>query len=335
MVDWIKPSFSKKRIGKAGEVLIRKVNENITYAEAVEIMSNWRGSHAFPLNAVQNCLRNLAKQVTNDFLIAQRLKRKRSITAKLERFPEMKLNRMQDIGGCRAILPTIEEVYLLAEKVKTNPTLNIIREYDYIFNPKPSGYRGIHLISKYSGKRKEFEGLQLEIQIRTKIQHSWATAVEIIDTFTEQTLKTGGGSEEWQNFFKMTSTLLSNIENNITIDSTLLQKLNSFDQELKAREKLMTYSLLTNLTEELEKKKGLFLLMLNLQKRLVNIKHFKKKELEKAVQKYKQEEETLNLYSDIVLVETQSINDLRKGYPNYFADSNHFLEILRSYLSPI
>lgn len=50
---------------------------------------------------------------------------------------------------------------------------------DYISTPKESGYRSLHL--KYKNKNKyrpDYDGLQIEIQLRTKLQHIWATAVE-------------------------------------------------------------------------------------------------------------------------------------------------------------
>ena len=44
------------------------------------------------------------------------------------------------------------------------------------------------------------------------MQHQWATAVEIIDSIAEQSLKTGGGDEYYKNFFKLSSELIEYIE---------------------------------------------------------------------------------------------------------------------------
>ena len=50
---------------------------------------------------------------------------------------------------------------------------------DYITTPKDSGYRGVHLIYRYySDKNETFNGLKIEVQIRTALQHAWATAVD-------------------------------------------------------------------------------------------------------------------------------------------------------------
>lgn len=332
MVDWIKPIYSKKKIRKAGEVLKGKSYDSMTYELADNILSNWRGAHTFPLNIAQNCIRHLAKSVSDDFVVTQRLKRKASITAKLDRFPEMSLERMQDIGGCRIILPNIEEVIELSTKIKNNSTLNIQKEYDYITNPKNSGYRSIHLMSKYDGRQEDYKNLQIEIQIRSKIQHCWATAVEIVDTFTNEKLKIGQGSAKWNLFFQNISKLFNNIEYNIPIEDSIIQTIKELDEEIRATYNLLTYSLFTNITEDLKNKKGLFLLILNIKKKQINVKHFKKNELEKALKEYKIEENIVD--NNVVLVNTQSINELRKGYPNYFADWELFIKLLREHIPP-
>jgi ppGpp synthetase/RelA/SpoT-type nucleotidyltranferase len=53
---------------------------------------------------------------------------------------------MQDIGGCRAVVTTIDEVYALREQYrKTSHCMFWSTKNDYIANPKPSGYRSLHL----------------------------------------------------------------------------------------------------------------------------------------------------------------------------------------------
>jgi len=73
---------------------------------------------------------------------------------------------------------------------------------DYINNPKPSGYRGFHLVYRYqSDKKQTYNNLKVEMQIRSPLQHQWATAVETVDAFTGQALKSSSGDEEWQTFY--------------------------------------------------------------------------------------------------------------------------------------
>ncbi|WP_305461543.1 RelA/SpoT domain-containing protein [Photobacterium leiognathi] len=68
--------------------------------------------------------------------------------------------------------------------------------------PKESGYRSYHLVYGYQNKKYEkLNGLQIEMQIRTAVQHSWATAVEVVGAFTAQSLKSSQGNEKWLDFF--------------------------------------------------------------------------------------------------------------------------------------
>jgi hypothetical protein len=48
-----------------------------------------------------------------------------------------------------------------------------------------------------------YDGRQIEVQIRTWLQHSWATAVEAVGLFLGQDLKAGRGDPQWLRFFKL------------------------------------------------------------------------------------------------------------------------------------
>ena len=58
---------------------------------------------------------------------------------------------------------------------------------------------------KYRGEKEQYKDFFVELQIRSKIQHAWATAVEIVDTFTKQALKASHGHKDWMDFFRYTS----------------------------------------------------------------------------------------------------------------------------------
>ena len=83
---------------------------------------------------------------------------------------------------------------------------------DYIKSPKPDGYRGVHLIVHPGFKNPKYapwNARRVEIQIRTQLQHTWATAVETVDMFYGQNLKIGGGDSKWRRFFALCSTVFA------------------------------------------------------------------------------------------------------------------------------
>lgn len=97
----------------------------------------------------------------------------------------MNLARMQDIGGLRTVVSSIARVSKLETEYRSSKFKHVlVSSKDYISEPKEDGYRGIHLIYKYSNPRAPaYEGLSLELQMRTRLQHAWATAVETMGTF--------------------------------------------------------------------------------------------------------------------------------------------------------
>lgn len=91
----------------------------------------------------------------------------------------------------------------------------LFEPYDYIQNPKPDGYRSHHLVFKYIGKGDDqvFNGRRIEIQVRTRLQHAWATAVEAVGLFRGEDLKGGNGSADWLRLFQLMSSEFAMAEN--------------------------------------------------------------------------------------------------------------------------
>jgi ppGpp synthetase/RelA/SpoT-type nucleotidyltranferase len=202
-MGWNEPSYARGQVDKAGRILVSDKASPAEIDSALEILNNWRSSHSFPLNAIQMGIRKACNKYDTNFLVAQRLKRVSSIIQKLRRFPRMDLSRMQDIGGCRAVVASVDAVEELRNRYRNSSIKHeLVNEKDYIQSPKSSGYRGIHLIYKYkSDKKQTYNGLQIEIQIRSRLQHAWATAVETVGTFLQNSLKSSEGPEQWLTFF--------------------------------------------------------------------------------------------------------------------------------------
>ena len=83
---------------------------------------------------------------------------------------------LNDIAGIRVICSYIDDIYLLAEALTRQDDIKLIRKKDYISNPKPNGYRSLHLIVSipifFAESVKE---VKAEVQIRTIAMDFWAS----------------------------------------------------------------------------------------------------------------------------------------------------------------
>ena len=84
--------------------------------------------------------------------------------------------QMFDIAGVRIVCPFEDDIWKILKILRESHHIEIIREKDYITNPKPSGYRSYHLVVKahihlITGN----EYVPVEIQIRTLSQDFWAS----------------------------------------------------------------------------------------------------------------------------------------------------------------
>jgi ppGpp synthetase/RelA/SpoT-type nucleotidyltranferase len=168
------------------------------YFDALDIVNNWRSSHSFPLNTFTVGLKRRAKGIDAQCIIAQRIKRMSSIELKLRRFPTMTKAQMQDLGGCRAVMSSVPAVNRLVKAYRSSDIKHPLQNCDdYITEPKSSGYRGVHLIYRYNSDRKQtYNSLKIEMQLRTHLQHAWATAVETVGTLQRQALKSSQGDAD-------------------------------------------------------------------------------------------------------------------------------------------
>ena len=84
--------------------------------------------------------------------------------------------KVYDIGGVRITCKYIEDVYKVADLLKSRKDVKLIEERDYIKNIKASGYRSLHLIMRYNVETIDGQvPIILEFQIRTHAMHFWAS----------------------------------------------------------------------------------------------------------------------------------------------------------------
>lgn len=254
MAQWVKPDFPRGEVDRAAIALIPWWN-NITpppehIGQYWHIVDNWRTSHAFPLNTFQMGLRQRARRTEPSAIVAQRLKRISAVMNKLTRQRSMKLSQMNDLGGCRAILSNIDTVYKLLNLYCCGSEEGP-RCYDYIKHPKPDGYRGIHVIGRYEPRTtpgESWAGARIEIQLRTRLQHAFATTVETVTTFTRQPLKFGAGSDLWRRFFMLIGSAIALREGAAPVPDTprdrseLVRELRDATKALRVQQRLRTWA---------------------------------------------------------------------------------------------
>ncbi len=347
-MTWTKLIYNKSKVDNAGHILTDMGATPEDIENALTILNNWRSSHGYPMNTFQARLRQKAKIVDSNALVVQRLKRVPSIIKKLKRdqTKTMSLSQMQDIAGCRVVLSNIEKVNQLVEIYKKSRGLKHkrIREKDYIKNPKKDGYRGIHLVYRYrSDKIKTYDGLLIEIQIRSKIQHAWATAIEIVDLFTKQAIKSNEGEEKWKEFFRLVSSAFAKMENQKEVEGTpqnnneLYTAIKEKVTQLKIFSKMDSWSKALRVIEPKLKELTFFLLELDVSgggDAKLSIRGYPEQAESLATEHYLEAEklQSGNPDKDVVLVGARSVEELKKAYLNYFADSKEFLDYLKSYL---
>ena len=346
----IAPQYSPEEVDEAGRTLVLagyadpEATSEVSEAErlhAVAVVNQWRASHARPLDTFRV---NLRRRVGTRGVVAQRLKRLPSVVSKLERLPRIRLSQMQDIGGCRAIVANADDAFNLAGDLGASRMRHeLVRYHNYIDNPRNTGYRSLHLIYAYNSDRTtDWQGLQTEIQIRSQLQHQWATAVETVGTFIGDALKSNIGDTTWLRFFALMSSAIALREGTPLVPSTpanergITAEIRTCNEELRVMDRLSAFQSVTAQVEELrDRRVRIAVLELNLDTESVHGFGYRANELDEATESYRimEEQSRDNPRVDVVLISTDSLSALRQAYPNYFADIREFRRIVRDIIS--
>ena len=346
---WTACEFGRGRIDDAGHKLIALEPLHPERDLALDVINNWRSCHSYPLHIITNTLLNRARQVNQNALVARRTKRLPSIALKLRQNANMKLSQMQDIGGCRAVLNSVAEVERLAkayrDATKKHPDKTdrsfLLKEYDYIEHPKQDGYRGIHLIMKYQSKEKPASnGQRIEIQLRSKLQHAWATAVETCQTFTGQALKSKikSAQDTWLRFVSIMSTAIAVREKRPIVPDTphLKAERKAALADLEKQENVISLlqswsNVMQHQTISDDHESEAFLLELNIAQKLLSVTTFKENEVLLAHAQYLAREKATESDQNVqvVLVSADSVANLKRAYPNFYVDTTAFIHAIR------
>ena len=323
------------------------------------VLDNWRAAHSYVLNTFQATLRNRARGT--NVTVAQRLKRRPTIIDKLRREPSMQLNTMHDMAGCRLIFENIDQLIRFREKMTWSrfrhkpksffylyhdtehpmiKTMERVDKYNYIENPKSSGYRGIHDVYEYNVNSvggKAWNGLHVEIQYRTVFQHAWATAVEVADLVTTNRIKFSEGDRPHERFFQLSSELISRVYEScygplpqIPFDD-VVKEFNDIEHSIGL---LHTLKRLRTSERSDVFRKNTLLIFYTSDDEIANTLEIETFDsISEAINRYGELEKNLSDVADVVLVRSDSEASVRLAYRNYFSDTVEFVRYIENALS--
>ncbi|REJ07830.1 GTP pyrophosphokinase [Microbacterium bovistercoris] len=336
MTRWAVQEYSRTQVKRAGELIGGRGGSDEEVKAARAKISNFRSAHGYPLLSVTMHVRDKAAAVSSDVVVARRLKRLPTILDKLERQPTMNVTTMQDLGGCRVVLSSVTDVYeLLSALEAANPQSRIVRKKDYIAEPQTTGYRGVHLIYSYGASKTEYHGLKVEVQIRTELQHAWATSVETMDLFSGSRLKYNEGDPMLRRYFVVVAALMTHHESTAAVPSAeaareeLREELAELEGRLGITELLSGYAAIVGGMPTSDRRSTIVLKLWR-DTRQLGVSVF---ETQADAEEHLATVEALNDENiDAVLISISKVGQLQSAYPNYFANTTAFVDFVSSQL---
>lgn len=209
-------ALSKSKVDWAGRLLAEAEGGAEEQRRASDLVDIWRQMHAEPMEWVYESVRGRLARAGVSARLAQRLKRKPQIVSKLQR-SSTRLSQMQDIAGCRALLPDLQQVRLAELSIvsRTGGWFEVRDVDDYReVGRADTGYRALHI-------KLARENRVVEVQLRTRLQHAWAEAVERAGERMGFPLKAGIGPDEVLAFFRLASDAFALVDRGQTLSRSM------------------------------------------------------------------------------------------------------------------
>lgn len=340
------PRYSKGEVERAGKTLASSSGSQAEIDHALIVLEYWKAAFQEPLDEMIVRLRGLVDSYP-DVAVFGRIKRNQAIIAKLRRDgKKFSLRTMDDIAGCRIVLPSMPLLYeacdLLLHELPSIYRKSFSR--DYIKFPKADGYRSVHLITSHAAPSYGYDCLHCETQIRTSLQHAWATALETYDVISGAGMKAGGGSADERRFFACVSGLFARREGTAPIPEVpsrreeLIHELSLLEERCNITARLRAASesvsiVSKNLTIEGD---ALCLLDIDYADQSTRIYAFSPELHDEAQREYARKEADRQKSSgsdslrDVLLVRVSSARELTSAYPNYSTDIKAFIRAYES-----
>ena len=329
--------YSLKDVVRAGKALkgdlVWTPETQADIRAVFSIANSWRASHAFPMHRMRAELHGRMSALSLKGLTAARLKQMPSIRGKLNRIGST-LRQLQDLGGCRAVVPSIEHARNLVTEIIENSPHTLKREDPYMDAPRDSGYRSHHLVFAFEPRDKSedgYAGRLIEMQIRSRLQHSWATAVEAVGLYRGENLKAGFGSQDWLRLFELMSFEFAVSEGcDYAQDgsNSRVAEIIDLNASLDATQTLDTLSLAVSNLDRIEHdrnhKPRYCLIKYDQKERKVDVKYLSgPSRIGSVLEMGSDPNDEPERYSSVV-VELDKIENLKNAYPNYFGDVQLF-----------
>ena len=180
-----------------------------------------------------------------------------------------------------------------------------------------------------------WNGLSVEIQYRTQVQHAWATAVEVASLVTHNNPKFDQGSPEVLEFFKLSSEVLARAFENLSgpypdvSNAVLLDKLSKADADTHMLRLFDQIRVVHNQPEVQRKNTILILNVDNEDQGKITLRIITFDNIFDATAAYEEMENQATDDQDIVLVKSDSMESIQVAYKNYFGDTAEFTDLLR------
>ncbi|MEE0957173.1 MAG: GTP pyrophosphokinase family protein [Ruminococcus sp.] len=88
---------------------------------------------------------------------------------------ESGLRQLSDIIGLRVVTHFVGDIYTVLEQMQQDPSWRVVLIKDYIANPKPNGYRSLHIILAIPFNCEGIDSIMVEVQLRTIAMDCWAS----------------------------------------------------------------------------------------------------------------------------------------------------------------
>jgi ppGpp synthetase/RelA/SpoT-type nucleotidyltranferase len=217
-------SPSNAEIDRVGEAIRAAASEAAIPADVRDAYDEYRQSFAPAVADVMSAVGELATMSAGS-----RLKTLDATREKLLRQPSARLSQIEDIGGCRIVVRGLTEQDRAVRQIKQR--LRVARERDYRERSQ-HGYRAVHLVVAALG------GRDIELQVRTQTQNSWANVSEDLSKRIDKSIKYGGGGaalraglNELSHLGAQLDELFALAENRIADNSALLEELEAIGDE--------------------------------------------------------------------------------------------------------